>query len=278
MSNGNLPTILNFHMKAKASLTILACLHDAAFLIAQLPFVLILKWSDGTRIEEVLAMQIARRAGLPVPRVLCYGEHLDTPHVPVSILVTRVPGEELGQVYETLNNEDKESISRELKGYLEVIRGWQNPWGGNRICSLLGTAVRSARIPNHYAGPFECEQEFNEYLIQPSWSGGFSSEMAFNDALVCTKLMRKLSHRIVFTHGDLKPHNILVNKGRLRGFLDWESTGCYHEYWNFTTALRFTREDFWWYTLVIELGGGKHLAELTSERALNSLTSAAYYW
>ena len=46
--------------------------------IAQLPFGLILKWFDGTRVEEVLARQVARAAGFPVPKVNCYGEHPDT--------------------------------------------------------------------------------------------------------------------------------------------------------------------------------------------------------
>ncbi|KAJ5151376.1 uncharacterized protein N7482_010628 [Penicillium canariense] len=245
--------------------------------IAQLPFGLILKWSDGTRLEEVLAMQVARRAGFPVPRVICYGEHPDTPHVPVSIPMTRVPGQELGQAYEKLSNEDQKSVLQELKVYLEVIRGWSNPWGGNRIRSLLGIAIRSVRVPNHYAGPFECEEEFNDYLIQPSWSGGFPSEVAYKDALGLARGMRKLSHSIVFTHGYLKPHNIMVEGGRITGFLDWESAGWYPDYGDFTTALRFTREDPWWYSFVIELCGGLYLAELECERALTSLTNASYF-
>ncbi|OJJ51439.1 hypothetical protein ASPZODRAFT_57156 [Penicilliopsis zonata CBS 506.65] len=246
--------------------------------IAQLPFGLILKWSDGTRLEEVLAMQVARRAGFPVPRVICYGEHPDTPHAPVSILMTRVPGQELGQVYETLSNEDQKSVLQELKVYLDVMRGWPHPWGGDRICSLLGTAVRSVRVPNHYAGPFEGEEEFNDYLIEPSWSGGFPSETAYQDALQLARGMRKLSHPIVFTHGDLKPHNIMVKGGRITGFLDWESAGWYPDYWDFTTALRFTLEDFWWYSFMLELGGDMYLTELKFDRALNSLTCDSYCW
>ncbi|CEJ62042.1 Putative Phosphotransferase family protein [Penicillium brasilianum] len=225
--------------------------------IAQLPFGLILKWSDGTRLEE--------------------GEHPDTPHAPVSILMTRVPGQELRQVYETLSNEEQMSVLQELKVCVEVMRGWSNPGNGNRIYSLLGTAIRSVRVPNHYAGPFKCEEEFNDYLIQPSWPGGFASEAAYKDALDLAKGMRKLSHHVVFTHGDLKPHNILVNRGRITGFLDWQSAGWYPDYWDFTTALTFTREDFWWYSFVVDLGGGSYLAELECERALTSLTSASYY-
>jgi hypothetical protein len=110
-----------------------------------------------------------------------------------------MPGEELGQTYETLSREDKDSVLQELKGYLEAMRGWPNPWGENRICSLVGTAIRSARVPNHFAGPFESEEEFNEYLIQPSWSGGFPSKVAYTNALNISKDMGKMSHRIVFT-------------------------------------------------------------------------------
>ncbi|KAJ5559103.1 hypothetical protein N7535_009032 [Penicillium sp. DV-2018c] len=158
------------------------------------------------------------------------------------------------------------------------MRGWTNPWGGKRICSLLGTPIRSVRVPDHFAGPFESEEEFNEYLIRPSWSGGFSSESAYNDALSLAKGMGMMSHRIVFTHGDLKPHNILVRGSHITGFLDWESAGWYPDYWDFTTALRFTREEIWWYSFVLGLGGGVYSAELECERALTSLTSASYYW
>ncbi len=83
--------------------------------------------------------------------------------------MTRVPGQELGQVYETLSNEEQMSVLQELKVCVEMMRAWSNPGGGNRICSLLGTAIRSVRVLNHYAGPFECEEEFNDYLIHPTF-------------------------------------------------------------------------------------------------------------
>ncbi|KAG8415954.1 hypothetical protein J3459_013914 [Metarhizium acridum] len=193
--------------------------------IIQLPFGPILKWSGGTRVEQVSAMQVARAASFPVPKVICYGEHPDAPHAPVSNLMTPLPGKELGQVYEKLSSEDQKSVQRELKGYLDVMRGWKNLRDGKTISSLLGTSIRSVRIPNHFAGPFESEEDFNEYLIRPSWAGGFPSEEAYNDALSLTKGMEKISHKIVFTHGDLKPHYILVKGGRITGFLDWESAG-----------------------------------------------------
>ena len=89
--------------------------------------------------------------------------------------------------------------------------------------------------------------------------------------------MEDLSHGIVFTHGDLRPHNIMVEGGRIMSLLDCESAGWYG-YWGFTTALRFTFEESWWYDFVIGIGGGLYMEELKCERALTSLTSASYYW
>ncbi|KAH8692306.1 hypothetical protein BGW36DRAFT_400345 [Talaromyces proteolyticus] len=176
--------------------------------------------SSPTHPQEVLTMQVAIKTGLPVPRVICYGEHPDTPHAPVSILMTRVPGRGLGQAYESLTDEDRNLVLQE-------------------IYSLMGTPIRSVRVPNHSLGPFETEKELNEYLIEPAWA-------AYHDALDRARVMERLPHRILFTHGDLQHHNIL----------------------EFTTSVKVTREDFWWYGFV----------ELDCDRALFSLTSAVYYW
>lgn len=59
----------------------------------ELPFGLVLKWSDRTSIEEAAAMQMARAAGMPVPKVLSLGEHPNGSYNRFfSILMTRLPG------------------------------------------------------------------------------------------------------------------------------------------------------------------------------------------
>ena len=246
--------------------------------IIQLPFGLVLKWSDGTRLEEALAMQVARAAGLPVPKVICYGDHPESPHAPLSILMTRIPGHEIGQVYEKLDDGEKETIRLEMKRYLEYIRQWSNPWSDTRICSVIGTAIRSVRVPLHYVGPCENEQEIHEYLISAAWEGGSDSKEAFMEAMSGAQAIQKIPHKIVFTHGDLKHHNIMVDGGHFTGFLDWESAGWYPDYWEFTTARSYLLENDWWYIFASELGGGKYLEEQECEKPLTNLTSGSYYW
>lgn len=246
--------------------------------IAQLPFGLILKWSDGTRLEEVMATLVARSAGFPVPKVISYGEHPDHPHAPVSILMTRLPGEELGRTWESLNEEERENAFSEMQIILRMMRNWPHAWGEERICSVSGTALRSVRVPNHLIGPCENEEEFNDCLISPASCHRFPSEDIFKGKLNCWKRIRSMRHRIVFTHGDVKHHNILFHKGHISGLIDWESAGWYPEYWEFTTALKYCPKDFWWYGFISKLGGSEYMVQVECERALTSLTVDSYAW
>jgi hypothetical protein len=111
----------------------------------ELPFGPILKWSDRTQIEEVVAMQMARAAGMPVPRVLCCGEHLVT-FRPISILMTRLPGWPLDNSGDQLEVEEGPWLD-ELGRCLHVMRLWKSPFNGQRICSVLGTSTCSG---THY--------------------------------------------------------------------------------------------------------------------------------
>jgi hypothetical protein len=62
-----------------------------------------------------------------------------------------------------------------------------------------------------------------------------------------------MPHQIVVTHGDLKAHNIPVDdEGHLSGFLGGECARWCPEYWEFTIAMRFGRNS-WWYQYLAEL-------------------------
>lgn len=246
--------------------------------IAQLPFGLLLKWSDGTRLEEVLAMEAARRAGIPVPRVICYGEQLDTPHAPVFILMTRLPGRESGQVYESLTSAERDTVCFELDPYLSSMRKWESPWGGDRICSSSGTHIRSVRVPFAKMGPFDSEQQMNDYLLYPDGHHIYEHEETFPRLKKEIDKLFNDRHRIVYTHGDLKHYNILIHDGHVSGLIDWESAGWYPDYWEFTTALRFVPESSWWYDFVVKLGGHRYLVYCEAERALTNLTTDYCTW
>lgn len=218
-------------------------------------------------------MQMARAAGMPVPKVLCCGEHAGAPYNRVfSILMTRLPGTALENSNDPLEIDAEGPWLHDLKTSVHSMRLWQTPFDQSRICSVIGTSIRSSRVPGHVMGPFTNESEFHEYLLSPASTHGFKSREEYEQTLLRAKKIQQRPHRITFTHGDFKAHNILVDDdGHLSGFLDWESAGWCPEYWEFTTAMRFGKNS-WWYQVASWMGGDQYLAELDSDVALNLLT------
>ncbi|KAJ5492699.1 hypothetical protein N7539_001445 [Penicillium diatomitis] len=244
--------------------------------IIQLPFGLVLKWTDRTSLEEAAAMHMARAAGMPIPKVLCCGEHPNAPYNRnFSILMTRLPGSPLENSADTLLVESEDPWLFELRECVIAMRRWTSPHSAE-ICSAIGTSIRSPRVPGHIMGPFADENEFNDYLLSTASGHGFDTTAEYIKALEQANEIRNYPHRITFTHGDLKAHNILVgDDGHLSGFLDWESAGWYPEYWDFTTAMRYGTNS-WWFQVASWIGGDQYRRELKCDIALNSLTVDSY--
>ncbi|KAK2761590.1 hypothetical protein FQN54_001418 [Arachnomyces sp. PD_36] len=241
--------------------------------ILELPFGLVMKWTDRTSLEEAMAMQLARKAGMPVPKVLCCGEHPTSFNRPFSILMTRLPGISLENSRDPFEADAEDPWVNELKNCLQSMRLWQGP--KNRICSVVESPIRSPRVPRHVMGPFESEADLHAYLLSPASSHGFKSSEEYEETLSRAKKIRQ-DHRITFTHGDFKAHNILIDDdGHLSGFLDWESAGWCPEYWEFATAMRFGKNS-WWYQVASWMGGDQYLEELDADVALNLLTVDSY--
>jgi thiamine kinase-like enzyme len=53
-------------------------------------------------------------------------------------------------------------------------------------------------------------------------------------------------YKICFTHGDASSSNILVRNGRVVALIDFEMSGFYPEYWEYTTAMNVNRFDSFW--------------------------------
>ncbi|CZT17628.1 uncharacterized protein RCC_03465 [Ramularia collo-cygni] len=264
---------------------------------AHLPFGLVMKQTERTSVEEVAAMMMARAAGMPVPKVLSCGEHYSSTNRPpifsksgehigyackpiVSILMTRLPGIDLFDSADDLDVEVEGPWLTELKQCIAAMRKWTSPYGEG-ICSALGTQIHSTRVPFNSMGPFSDQRELYQYLFSPVSAEGFGSEdseVEFDKVLAEATKLRELSHRVTFTHGDLKAHNILVtDDGHLSGILDWETGGWYPEYWEFTTAMRSSK-DSWWSQTAAWMGGDQYSKELACDRALHRLTGGTYAW
>ncbi|QGA21624.1 hypothetical protein EYB26_009335 [Talaromyces marneffei] len=112
------------------------------------------------------------------------------------------------------------------EGYLLTTRLPVNP--EMAICNTVGEACHDPRIQGgQQIGPFKDEAAFNQTLR-------YSGDAA------------RRGHKIVFTHADLNPRNILVDRmvqpdgsrgWKVTGIVDWETSGYYPEYWDYTKAM-----------------------------------------
>ena len=149
--------------------------------------------------------------------------------------------------------EVEEPWLHELKVCVDAMRMWTPP--SQDLISPIRTGLRSSRVPDHVMGAFDNHKGLYDHLFYPVSDHAFKSEADFQKTLEIANRLRQHSYTTKFTHGDFKAHNILVSDGgHLAGLLDWESGGWYPEYWEFTTAMRFGK-DSWWYQVAPWMGG-----------------------
>lgn len=204
--------------------------------VQRLPFGLYLKYQgelDGFRNEFNALLTVRRHTSIPAPAPLDVVSKQDADE-PFSspgayLLITRVPGIPLWQCYDVMSDRDCEQVASQMKDYLAQLRDIPKTVNPDMaICNTLGEACRDTRIQSEDpVGPFPDEAAFSQVLR-------FSDDPG------------RRGHKIVFSHADLNPRNILVDHvaqadgrsgWRVTGIVDWENSGYYPEYWDYTKAM-----------------------------------------
>lgn len=143
----------------------------------------------------------------------------------------KVDGECLEYAWQFLDDTQRDSIVQSLRSYVLQLRTLRTPHG-RKVCALNGQAVRDSRITScDPVGPFFDEASFNDYLI--------TTAEIFMDETILPEIRARMreDHRIVFTHGDLAPRNIIVKDGKVAALIDWEQSGWYPEHWELVKAM-----------------------------------------
>ncbi|KAE8344096.1 hypothetical protein BDV24DRAFT_149046 [Aspergillus arachidicola] len=107
-------------------------------------------------------------------------------------------------------------IASQLKEYLCQLRQISHR---NYIGSAdLGPVTDPILERRHNKGPFNSEEAFNNAIIEVYQS---TAPKRHIKSFLAGMLSQK-RHQIVFTHGDLRLQNIMVNNGHVSGIVDWE--------------------------------------------------------
>ncbi|KAH7248369.1 kinase-like domain-containing protein [Fusarium solani] len=213
------------------------------------------------KLNENIAVKVtSKAAAITEQRSLLYlREHLPNfpaprPHGLVSLGVsyllftTFIPGRDLEKVWPQLNDSEKRVISDQLEFLFLQLRSLSCPVNtplggiGGEGCKDLRRGIRTN------ADPIMNENEFQDFIFSGSKTAS-SSYIGF-----LRSMMPKSPTKIVFTHGDVRPANIMVERVNSDAWevvciIDWEASGHYPEYWECIKATNnlTPRDDSDWY-------------------------------
>jgi hypothetical protein len=66
---------------------------------------------------------------------------------------------------------------------------------------------------------------------------------------------------------------LVLQDGRISAILDWEASGWFPEYWEYTTAYGIWPRDEWWPKIVSAIGGDVYMKHYEGDRARRILAT-----
>jgi serine/threonine protein kinase len=221
----------------------------------------VIKFGPDVDIREATAMSFIAKSAitLPVPEVFRAETYEDGSTV---IEMEMISGENLHEVWPRLSIEEKRDFAQQLKEILEELRSFE----GTYIGSFEEGPALDMRRDIQRGGPFLSETDFNAFLL-----GNVVSKTPNIYRRMLHGVMSD-THKIVLTHGDLSPRNILVRESRIVGLLDWECAGWYPEYWEFVQFFRAIDSSLDWHDYADIIFTESYPHELMTDHFLGRLT------
>ncbi|KAI9777782.1 MAG: hypothetical protein M1839_008577 [Geoglossum umbratile] len=178
--------------------------------------------------EAHTAQFVSKNTTIPVPRIITAFE---SPSGCRYILMTRLKGFNLSQVYHTMSESTQQKVLLQLRTYMNQLRSIEPP-GPGHIRAVDHTPLHDERAFSGPCGPFNTVAEFHKALRGNIDGNTGHKEL---DQVIQTQDSRSYSLRL--THGDLSFRNILVEiDGTVSGFVDWECAGWYPDYWEYVST------------------------------------------
>ncbi|KAI0528277.1 kinase-like domain-containing protein [Xylaria bambusicola] len=196
--------------------------------------------------EGATMKYLAKNTTIPVPKVYCSFLHKKRAY----IVMERIQGDELPQAWKSMSKESLEDVFAQLKAMIQELRSLTPP-PGTGVESCVGGSLYDSRISRGTPrfGPFKTIQEFHFWLrrdLKPEDLKDRERDQEWDDLLEMMRLQDGPWPAPVFTHGDLNPFNIIVRNGKVASIIDWEFSGWYPHYWEYTAAWfgNVTREEW----------------------------------
>ena len=236
---------------------------DSSTKVVRLGSNVVVKYGTTVNPSEGETMKyVSQHCNIRIPKVLAifsdYDIHLGKEVKEHFIVMELIPGQTLESAWTSLTLDERIEIGEQVRVALSNIR---------------------SLIPPDYLGGIN-ESRFVDGIfwtkpLDPAICGPFKNEVALNEGMICrigqltdephTVLIRSMvcqiltDHCTVFTHGDIQPKNIMVERinkvddGNARfkvALIDFELSGWYPEYWEYATAVFAARWQPQWHELM----------------------------
>lgn len=191
---------------------------------------MVAKFGPDVDLTEAHAISFIRdHSEIPVPKILnAYSQDGKN-----YIVMEYIEGDLLKDVSYTMAEEELAVIVEELRSYISSMRRLRAPEGVLIGSVTQGPAIDRRQFGPASGGPFQSERDFNEWQLAQLRPGvALASREMYAD-------MHKNSNQILFSHGDLAFHNIIVKDGHVKAIIDWEYAGWYPEYWDYCKTRSF---------------------------------------
>ncbi|KAJ5622458.1 kinase-like domain-containing protein [Penicillium herquei] len=220
----------------------------------------LVKYGHGVRLAEAEALHLAAtHTTIAAPKLLS-AYILDGVGY---IVMSYELGEPLQDYWDRASNDERNKVLENLRCYVNQMRNISGDFIGGLDKSPCRDGIFEAGYGdyNQYSyGPYPSEESFNEGIIQAlrdrirpqvlEREGDIESGF-FNSEYILYQTVRGLkNHKIVFTHGDLHPGNILVRADGTVVLLDWGLAGFWPEYWEFYRAMHTASWRNSWHRMV----------------------------
>jgi hypothetical protein len=160
------------------------------------------------------------------------------------LFMTYFPSMTLESAWPKLTHEDKVSIQKQLDAIFIKLRSLS--WNGHSLGGVGGESVKD----DHHESHKSCEAistvaPFEDFQFSIPPVGGSLL------ARFLRSLLPPSPANPVFTHGDVRPANIMVDitesgKYIVTGIIDWENSGFYPEYFESVKILYLLIKTDWW--------------------------------
>lgn len=227
---------------------------DASAKVVQVGDNLAVKYGRSVDLLEAQNLSyVASHSNVPVPKL--YGTLFEESTNRKFIIMEMVKGQTLAQAWPDLTPTEKHDVVGQIQEALFELRkipsvGYVGSVDKQACADGIFYSPRKVHDPSLF-GPFKTEEDMNRAILRMLESTEPASYVALLRTLFAATLQ---NHQTTFTHGDLQPKNIMVEKTEAAAdgepslkikIIDWEISGWYPEYWEFcnaTLACRFKPE------------------------------------